>query len=245
MKKKVSYFIVFTVIVIIAVQQMTASATSITKAFGTSGANFVSGELYVYGIKIPMDANKASLKKVAKILEKYTGEISPKTYKETWENNDYISMFKIDGVSKNGQEIEIVSKKQNAGGKSGIYLSCSIVWEDSNYQAEKNLQSVSEGFRALGMEPHSSIEMTGNYQGKLSTEKMNETASSIFSSVHAKKVEGMRDNKLVSVSAWSPNIGNDANVNGRKVNFNIALRYNEMEDKTYIWMGNPIIKTEY
>jgi len=34
-------------------------------------------------------------------------------------------------------------------------------------------------------------------------------------------------------------------VNGKKVNMNLAIRYNSYEDRTYIWLATPVITVEY
>ncbi|OZV13462.1 hypothetical protein CIW83_04260 [Tissierella sp. P1] len=50
---------------------------------------------------------------------------------------------------------------------------------------------------------------------------------------------------LVSYTAYTPLIESSIFSGEKKVNLNLAIRYNENEDKTYIWIGTPIITTGY
>jgi hypothetical protein len=87
--------------------------------------------------------------------------------------------------------------------------------------------------------------ISGNFRGKLNDDELNLVCRKIFESVHASKVEGIRDIGLISVSAYTPDIGRSIVVNGNRINLNLAIRYNSYEDKTYIWLATPVITTEY
>jgi len=62
---------------------------------------------------------------------------------------------------------------------------------------------------------------------------------------NAKKVEGITEENLISISAYSPRVKSSILVNEKRVNINLAMRYNSYEDKTYIWLATPVITTEY
>lgn len=81
--------------------------------------------------------------------------------------------------------------------------------------------------------------------GKLNDNELETVCERIFKSAGADKVEGMRDGGLVSVSAFSPVIDEAVRVNGKRINLNVAVRYNSYEGKTYIWLATPVITTEY
>lgn len=74
---------------------------------------------------------------------------------------------------------------------------------------------------------------------------MNRISRLILDGAKAKKVNGMSEKNLISVSAYSPLIDNNIEIEGRKINMNLALRYNAFEDKTYIWLATPVITIEY
>jgi len=49
------------------------------------------------------------------------------------------------------------------------------------------------------------------------------------------------EDDILSFSIFTPYIEQYIYTGSRKMNLNIAIRFNEYEDKTYIWIGTPII----
>jgi hypothetical protein len=66
-----------------------------------------------------------------------------------------------------------------------------------------------------------------------------------MTSVKAKEVEGLSSEEVNSISAFSGNINSFVLSNNKKVNMQIAMRYSSYDDKTYIWIGSPLIHVEY
>jgi len=93
--------------------------------------------------------------------------------------------------------------------------------------------------------PNTTMTITGYYEGLKDTKEISEIINNLFVSIGAKKVEGINNEDLVSLTGYTENIKNHITVGGKKVNINIAGRYNSYEDKTYIYMGTPLIITEY
>lgn len=60
-----------------------------------------------------------------------------------------------------------------------------------------------------------------------------------------KKVEGMEDENIISVSAYSSKLKEYIKLGSEKINLNVAIRYSSFDDKTYIWVATPIIAIEY
>ncbi len=53
------------------------------------------------------------------------------------------------------------------------------------------------------------------------------------------------EDDILSFSIFTPYIEEYIYTGSRKMNLNIAIRFNEYEDKTYIWIGTPIITIGY
>mgnify|MGYP000995704344 CR=1 FL=1 len=58
-------------------------------------------------------------------------------------------------------------------------------------------------------------------------------------------VEKYAEDDTLSFSIYTPYIEEHIYTGNNKMNLNIAVRYNEYEDKTYIWIGTPIITIGY
>lgn len=85
----------------------------------------------------------------------------------------------------------------------------------------------------------------GTFNGKLKEDEKIKKVSKALYSINGRKIEGFFDDSLVSISAYSPAIDEFIYTGSNKMNVNIALRYNDYEDKTYIWIGTPIIAVGY
>ncbi len=87
--------------------------------------------------------------------------------------------------------------------------------------------------------------IVGTFKGKLNREDMYKIISKSMHSINGTRVEGLIQPSIMSVSAFSPQIDGCIYTGDKKMNLNIAMRYNEYEDKTYIWVGTPIITLGY
>lgn len=60
-----------------------------------------------------------------------------------------------------------------------------------------------------------------------------------------KVIEKYRDQQVLSFSIFTPYIEQYIYTGREKMNLNIVIRYNEYENKSYIWIGTPIITIGY
>lgn len=67
----------------------------------------------------------------------------------------------------------------------------------------------------------------------------------IAESFHANYVEGYHEGNLLSSSYYSPKCSEYLLVNGQKINLQIAVRTNEKDNITKIYIGSPLIYQEY
>lgn len=213
-------------------------------SFKTSGANIVSSEVYFKG-KINW-IKKGSTEKLGQIASELAlglgcpeKDVSSKTI-----NNDELEGVEINGISGSNLSIAIsaVLGKEN---DNNSYITLSIVDKDGIQDIDVLKRKVNSILGKYGINTSVNSCLTGNYPGKLSNDRLNEICADIFKASGARKVEGINESNLISVSAYAPSIGQAVEVNGRKINLNLAIRYNSYENKTYIWLATPVIITEY
>lgn len=87
--------------------------------------------------------------------------------------------------------------------------------------------------------------ISGSYHGVLSAKGMRNVSSKSLSMLNAKVKEGIGEKNFLSVSAYTPQISENIRIKDYSVNFNVALRANQLQKKTYIYLGSPIIALEY
>lgn len=218
---------------------------TLQKAFNQSGANFVSGEIYFKGKLKDKNLLFKDIKESVISFSKELGIQNNKAYSEVAVINDSIKKFEVTGTDIENNVISVCAYASNII-KDDSGLSVSITTDLQKTQLTDIRKQVELLFKKRGIKaPQVNSCITGNFDGKMENSKLNEVCVRVFKDAKAKKVEGLVEEKLISVSGYSPAIGNSILVNGKEVNMNLAIRYNSYEKKTYIWLATPVITTEY
>lgn len=219
---------------------------SLEKAFADSGAALASSELYFWSeLKGRMDSREG----INTLLEDVMSSLDMvKDEKFSCENleDDTLEKVKIKGVVGNQRNVGIeVTIGKDAKASDKRYISMNITQDQAYETLEGTKSSIAEIFKSRGLDPRVNACITGTFAGNLDHEQLNEIGRKILRETGAKKVEGVGDGNYISVSAYTPYMERYIRVHGKKVNLNVALRYNSYENKTYIWLATPVITTEY
>jgi hypothetical protein len=215
------------------------------KSFESCGANVVNSEIYFWADLDSSYKNLEDIKLLTGNISNDLGIVNDEAYSKTINENDNVQGIEISGNDKNKSHVSI--RAQLLKGKKEAERSISISITDG--LAVKSLLDkrvkVIKVLDKFNIKPRVNSCVTGNFSGKLTDEQMNKVCQNIFAATHAKKVEGIRNENLISVSAYTPLIDDSIKVNKKNVNLNLAVRYNSYEDKTYIWLATPVISIEY
>ena len=123
------------------------------------------------------------------------------------------------------------------------YLIFSLATSDSLVQYEK-MHRIMDTF-TKGVDGHKSTVITGSFQGTMNRVKQLEILNKMLAVTSSSKVETMTDRQLISVTGYSPKVSKRLTYAGKSVNINMALRYNFVEKKTLLYVGSPLITSEY
>jgi hypothetical protein len=94
-------------------------------------------------------------------------------------------------------------------------------------------------------EIHRSMILAGSLPGNSSPPVVNEVVQKLVSITGTQNVETLVNGQLVSITGYMPNVRTRLTLGEKLVNINIAFRYNSIENRTYLYVGSPIITTEY
>ncbi len=162
----------------------------------------------------------------------------------TKENNDEIHKQTLHASDGNKHyNIAVESIKVEDGGETFVIIDVSI--DSSSTELTSERQKLEQYFSGKSKNPEISSCIIGVYNGKLDENQMQMKLKDALTSVKAKQVEGLITSEVNSISAFSGNIDNFILSNNKKVNMQIAMRYSSYDDKTYIWIGSPLIQVEY
>lgn len=160
------------------------------------------------------------------------------------ESGDQLNKIVLYGSKGNkAYNIAIESVKQGTVGETYIVIDVSM---DKSY---KGLMSERQNITSAIQVDESSINFSsciiGTYKGKLEERDADKKSRIALQSINARKVEGIENQELKSISAFSSSVGGYIMSDQARVNVQLAIRYSSYDDKTYIWIGTPLIPMGY
>jgi hypothetical protein len=218
---------------------------TLLKSFQNSEARFVNSELYLHGKLSGKTDTLEEIKQLVGDVEKHLGVVRNNSYSVTTKENDNLKKIELNGTTAGGMLVNAsiqLDAVRNQAAEDYFSVSAS---SDSLAGVENTRQALLEVCTKYRLQPKVISCLTGTWEGRVDNAKLNEICRSIFRETGAMKVEGVRDHNLISVSAYSPAIRDSIQVNGNRINLNLAIRYNAYENKTYLWLATPVISTEY
>jgi hypothetical protein len=247
-KNKIVLLTVFAVILLFVSRQpgrALEATDALEMLLQSSGASVTEGEVqYLASLDdrfLSMDELEDKLLAAAKILGLKGGETvrsEGKTYR----------VLDMTGETVPGTSAHIVVQSNpgdtQLGAKPQSYLL--VVCRDSSPQRIMTTAARLEtALRPLARGGQVSYYLTGELNGKYTAAEMSKMAESALESVNAKVVEGMWEEELVSLTAYTPLITRYYGSGDKRFNLNLAVRYDNHKNRTVLWAGFPLIHTTY
>ncbi|HZJ58321.1 MAG TPA: YwmB family TATA-box binding protein [Clostridia bacterium] len=151
-------------------------------------------------------------------------------YGETMEIN-------LQGNGKNGLKYDIII----VGGKNA-HMIINVLSNDRFVDSQIVTNQLDEYFHSINTIPRITTTFVGDLQGELNAGQRQTLVRSLIRGLKGSAIQSMVDDRLISIAGYSPMVETSP-MDG--INFQIASRYNEYMDKTYLWIGTPVITTEY
>ncbi|ERM92678.1 hypothetical protein O163_04620 [Caldanaerobacter subterraneus subsp. yonseiensis KB-1] len=143
------------------------------------------------------------------------------------------------------RSVTLVVQSIKNGDKKETYLLIDNYLIKGNQNILEERKTVENAFRKVKVKPVVATSIVGSFEGKLKLEEASSIVKEVFKELRAKKVEGLEDVQVVSISGYTRSFGEYIEVGDEKINLQVALRYNSYDDRTYIWIASPLIATEY
>ena len=106
------------------------------------------------------------------------------------------------------------------------------------------VKKVSKSIISLNGESKITSCVTGTFDGKLDEGKQSQILENICGYLNISDTEKMKDDYTFNIMAFSPLLSKGVQILDKNYNINIAIRYDSEEDKTYLWIGTPVISLE-
>lgn len=219
-----------------------SAKVSISDAFKSSGAKMVINELYFF---VRADNKVKKLDKLTAICEEVFKDLEVTGYSRNSTSTDTLVKTDLSGTTKDG--VKITAMASIVGNKSGDgdkYITIDAT-ETVNGSALLLRDRIEKVFDRYGLKAVVNSCITGTYEGNLQDSQLENICRTILDDSDAKKVDSMRQENIISVSAFSPMIDDKLSIDGKNINLSLAIRYNKIENKTYLWVATPVVNTEY
>jgi hypothetical protein len=139
---------------------------------------------------------------------------------------------------------QVVPAKESGSEEAYLVVNIeSIIGEPvSVISSQEKMNKIVKNF---GASPRISTCLIGWLDGKLMDGEPQDLIKGAFSAMNGVIVDKLVQDQYVSVTGFSSAITDYLQVGGKKININMAVRYSQYDNRTYVIIGSPIITREY
>ena len=182
------------------------------------------------------NSSQQQMENILTLLEKeYNLELQ-----KQWEgDSNHLTVKAVAGLDNPGRlQINLISTHNET------YLAMSLeglMLEDKISQGRK-LEKIFEYF---GTKPNINQTAIFYMLGFQSIDNQKENVHYLFTRINGTITEGIKDELLVSYSGYTPHFRGGVESRGKLINVNIASRYHNINNRTYLYVGTPLIHGQY
>ena len=168
---------------------------------------------------------------------------------------DEVNTTVLSKESVNGNvTIKAITQEQqgteNTDGLAGTQPQAQYVYVNitvyNNIDCAVSYRELVEGmFDAMGIQGNVNMNLVGSLEGALNSTEKNELADGLLDRLGAKVVTENRDSDIFTIYAYSKGAGSYITIGGNKINMNIAIGYDEEQDRTKVYLASPINSLDY
>lgn len=147
-------------------------------------------------------------------------------------NKDYITVI----ISSYLNEISL---------KGETYLFINLIKNEQFLQNNDIIQLAEKIYKEFNQPLEITTCILGGFNGKFNKKTIEDNFKKGISRFNGIVVDEFIDDNLISYTAYTDFIDKNIFTGEDKINLNVALRYNEFDDRTIIWIGTPIIASGY
>lgn len=154
--------------------------------------------------------------------------------------------FSVSGVTEHGYVLNIVVQSLgHRNTEDETYIIAEIVDDRDSADLDGVRDYLKEIFAAVSCECEPSLMIEGVYEEILSQREKKRTAKRIFSLMEGKIEEKISDDDYVSYSGYTEMFPYSVTSDDHAVNLQAALSDNEEENATHIYLGTPVVFSDF
>lgn len=210
-------------------------------------ADFVEGNVDMGGVINHSIVDRPEIEGIAEEVRDHLEIQEGRSYRECiTEEDEYIQLMGQGYDSSQNYIIFTLSSYKDLGNSHGeTFLFINCIKKEQFIEFNDIINKVEKFFDKYDATVDITKCVIGTYDGEFDLEKNRKQILRANNKVRGRVVEQYEDEGVLSYSIFTPYIDEHIYTGDRKMNLNIAAGYNEEENKTYFWIGTPIITIGY
>ena len=247
--KVICVFICLVILPIVMIRPVAAAKTFelLTRAMEASGAKI---EEYNMNAWVRLPSNLLHDEPSEIILQQVMEQlgVTSEQYQLTRRQNSKQNVIQAEVMMPN---IHIVVSIQDIlenfkKAESEVYLVINIEEKVAECAADiKTEEKITNIIKKFGASPKINTCLIGSINGKLRVGKWCDPLNNAFKVINAKLIDQFETEHFISYTGFTPQIDRSLQIGNQKINVNIAIRYNQYNDRTDVMIGSPMITKEY
>lgn len=163
----------------------------------------------------------------------------------SYQENDVSQVYTYEKAAKQASTtIKAITLRQDA---SRTYLYTELmIKNDKNFDILSYRDILIEALKDLQVvQVETTIQFLGAYEGDLPLERWDKIADSMIKELGGKVVYENRDKELYTVYAYSKMLPEYISVDQKKVNIQVAMRYEEDNNRTVVYLATPLLRGDW
>jgi uncharacterized protein YqeY len=173
-------------------------------------------------------------------------------------NNDYIESFveeddrRVYSINKKGaysnttiQLIEMIEHIEENTYRANNYILINISLTNKESSIAYYKEIIKKKLEEMNISNTANVTITAKCSQEVTTEESKKIMAGIVKKMNGKIFEQYYTSDIKSVYAYSSNMEDYIITKGEKMNMDIAITYNEIEDTSYLYLAYPIITIDY
>jgi len=213
------------------------------------GASFVESNITLGGVLLDKFLGEEELYQLGNLLKEEMGvgqQIGQQDCNENMVKEEGLNQLTIQGIDNLGNFVTInISSYELEGYPGETSLFINLINNEQILQNNDIILKVEKIFDQYDKMMNVTTCIIGKVEGRIDIARNEKEFLKVVKELRGKVVEDYKEENILSISAFTPLIEEYIYTGNKKMNLNIAARYNEYENNTYILIGTPIITVGY
>lgn len=220
---------------------------SLTMAMEATGAQVAECSINAW-VKLPN--NQLNDDQRVEIVQQVMRElhVEPLGYQLTQQEKNKQNSVQAEAVTPNFHALAVVRSIPSRLIVSEMEYYLVITIEDkgtTNFSVDHMQREIRRISEKYGSSPHISTCLIGWLNGTLRDGEEHDLLQKAFAVIDAKIIDKLENEHFVSYTGFSSGIIEWLQVDSEKINLNMAMRYSQYDNRTYVTIASPIITREY